>query len=92
MLLPFYMFPKVIEKHCDSRTAFSCSISSEENKMDFHCRSLSWARRARFNFFTFTRDLLYIACILVYNNVREIYVHTHSKNYTMVIIFRGTAT
>jgi len=88
-LLPFYMFPKVIEKHCDSRAAFSCSISSEENvRMDFHCRSCSWARRTRLNFFTFTRDLLYIACILLL-----IYVRTHGKNYTtVVIIIRGTAT
>lgn len=94
MLLPFYMFPKVSEKHCDSRAAFSCSISSEENRIDFHCRSRSWASRARFNFFTCTRDLLYIACILVYDiNARKIYVRTHSKNYTtVVIIFRGTAT
>ena len=94
MLLPFYMLPKVSEKHCDSRAAFSCSIWSEENvRMDFHFRSRSWARRARFNFFTFTRDLLYIACILVYDNACKIYVHTHSKNYTtVVIIFRGTAT
>ena len=31
MLLPFYMFPKVSEKHCDLWAALSCSISSEEN-------------------------------------------------------------
>lgn len=94
MLLPFYMFPKVSARHWNPRAAFSCSISSEENvKVDFHCRSRSWARRTRFNLFTFKRDLLYIACILVYGNARKIYVRTHGKNYTtMVIIFRGTAT
>ena len=94
MLLPLHMFPKVSARHWNSRAAFSCSISSEENvKVDFHCRSRSWARRTRFNLFTFKRDLLYIACILVYGNARKIYVRTHSKNYTtMVIIFRGTAT
>ena len=94
MLLPFYMFPKVSARHWDSRAAFSCNISSKENvKVDFHRRSRSWARRTRFNLFTLKRDLLYIACILVYGNARKIYVRTHGKNYTtMVIIFRGTAT
>ena len=94
MLLPLYMFPKVSARHWDSRAAFSCNISSKENvKVDFHCRSRSWARRTKFNLFTFKRDLLYIACILVYGNARKIYVRTHGKNYTtMVIIFRGTAT
>ena len=93
MLLPFYMFPKVSEKHCDSLAAFSCSISSEENRMDFHCRSRCWSRRVRFNFLRLRATFRYIACILVYGIARKIYVRTHGKNYTtVVIIFRGTAT
>ena len=67
MLLPFYMFPKVSARHWDSRAAFSCSISSKDNvKVDFHCRSRSLARRARFNFLRLRATFRYIACSLVY--------------------------